>query len=69
MARGAGGGETCGDVIWIRGACEVRLVAGVAIGGSAYKDVVDVARCAWHGNMRASQWEWSVVVIEHRAGP
>ena len=64
VACGAGGWPACGDVIWICGRREVRLVARVAISGSACEDVVDVALIAGDCYMRASQRERRVVVVE-----
>ena len=69
MAGDAGSGEAGGDVIGIRGAGVVGLVAGIAVGRRARKLVVDVARCAGHRDVRAGQRESRLVVVEYRAGP
>ena len=55
---------SCGDVIGIRGSSEVLCVAGVAIRGRPDKDVVNVAKGASDGCVRAGQRERRVVVIE-----
>ena len=69
MACGAGGWPAGSDVIWICSCCEIRLVARVAVSGSACEDVVDMALIAGNRNMRASQRKRRVVVIEGSAGP
>ena len=43
MAGGAGGGESGGDVVGVRGASVIGLVAGVAIGWRSCEHVIDVA--------------------------
>ncbi len=69
VAENTGSGEAGSDVTGVGGAGEVGRMAGVAIGWGTYKDVVDVARCARNSDVRAGEWERSVVVIEHRASP
>ena len=57
--------ETGGDVVGIRGASEVLLMAAVASRRqTAGVVIVGVAKGASHRGMGASQWERRVVVIE-----
>jgi hypothetical protein len=61
--------ESGGNVGGIRRPIEIRLVASVAGGRQCCVVVVDVALCASHGNVCASEWERRGVVIESCAGP
>jgi len=69
VAQGAIGGEACRDMSWVRGSAEVCLVAPVASGGQGCVVVVDMALRASDGNVRASQRERRVVVIEGGPSP
>ena len=69
VAGRAGCGPGGSYVIGIRGAGEISLVAGVAVRGRASEDIVDVALIAGDRNMRASEREGRVVVIEGSASP
>ncbi len=65
MADRASGREARGDVVWIGGSVKVLRVARIAICGRAHKYIIDVARRAGYGDVRASQRERRVVVIEY----
>ena len=69
MASRAGRGESSRQVVWICGACVIRLVAGITIGRGSHKDVIDVATCARDSDVRSGQREGRVVVIKDRARP
>jgi len=56
--------ETSREMIRIRCACELRLMAGVAILRCTGEDVVDVAAGAGDADVRAGQREGRVVVRE-----
>jgi len=69
MAGGAGCGPARGDVVGIGSACEIRLVARIAVSRCSREDVVDVTLIASDCNVRPGQREGRVVVIERGAGP
>ena len=58
----ARGGEGSGDVVWIRGSGEVRLVAAVAGGWYSGVVVIGVALSASQRSMRAGKWEHRCMV-------
>ena len=60
----AGCGETSSNVIGIRRARVVCLVAGIAVGRHGGVVVVYVTVRAWNCGMRPGKGEWSVVVVE-----
>ena len=64
VAGGAGGRKARCDVIRIRGAGVVSLVAGVTIGRNGCVVVVGVAGCARHSDVGAGERKCSSVVIE-----
>jgi hypothetical protein len=64
MACGASRRPACCHMIGIRGAIEIRLVAGVTGRRCAGKDVIDMAADAIHSEVRTGQWEGCVVVIK-----
>lgn len=69
MAGGAGGGPACGHMVGVSGARKVCLMTGVAIGRCAGENIIDVTLYAVDADVRAGQWERSVVVIECCSGP
>src|SRR6185312_496213 len=69
VAGGAGGWPARRGVIRIGGPGEVRLMAGIAIGGRTGKHVIDVACRASYGGVSTREREGSVVVVEGRARP
>ena len=76
-ARPTGGGVTCRAGCWVirRGMIRIvgclilRLMARVAVGGSAGEHIVDVAGSAGHGDMGAGKRERCVVVVERSGAP
>lgn len=69
VAGDAGCGPSRGSVVGIRGPREICLMAGVAVGRSPSEDIIDVAKGAGHGGVRAGQRERCAVVIEGGPGP
>jgi len=69
VAGGAGGGPARSHVIGIRGAREVRLVAGVTCRRRSREHVIDVAFDAVHVDVCAGQRERRAVVVERCPGP
>src|SRR6266567_1782430 len=70
VANGAGCGESSRDVIWVGGGGVLRLMAGVAIGGSARESVVGVALRAGNVDMHSSERIAGVGgVVELRSEP
>lgn len=68
VAGFARGRESCRDVVWIRGRCEVLLVTAIAIRGERRVVAVDVALCAGDCGVCACKWK-SGCVIERRGCP
>lgn len=69
VARGARGGETRGDVIGIRHAGEILLVARIAGGGRALIYAGDVTVTAGHRGVLTGQRKRSQIVIVRRRNP
>ncbi len=69
VAGGACSWPAGSHMIRIRCPREIRCVTRIAVGRCAREDIVDVATCAWHGGMRARQWEGCAVVVEDCSGP
>ena len=61
--------ESRSNVIGIRSASEVRLVARVAVCRCTREHVVDVARSAGHRYVGSCEREGRLVVIKYRSGP
>ena len=60
---------TTGDMIRIRDALEVVLMAGIAIKGETIILPTCMTRCASETDVRAGQWEVGAIVIEVPAFP
>lgn len=69
MARGTGCRPARREVIRIRGASEICLMARVAVRWCSREDVVDMALVASNGDVCAGELECSVVVIKAGPGP
>lgn len=69
VAGGAGRRELGRDVVRVGRAGVLRLMAGVAVGGSPGEDVVYVALCAGYGSMGARQRKGRLAVVETSARP
>lgn len=69
VAGRTGGGESRRNVVRIGRACELRLVAGVAVSRRTGKHIVDVAAGAGNAYVRTGQWEGCVVVVEYGSRP
>jgi len=64
VARVASRGKSGGDVVWIRRACKVLLVASIAKRRERRVVSVDMARRARHANVCAGQREGRLAVIK-----
>src|ERR1039458_8858416 len=62
VACRAGRGESRRQVVWICGACVIRLVAGITIGRRSHKDIIYVAGGARDDDVSACQRERGAVV-------
>ena len=61
--------KICRNVIGIRGALKIILMAREAILGCACEAAINVAARAIHGAMRTEQWKRGAAVIEARRLP
>lgn len=69
VTRCASGWVASRDMIRVCCASKVSLMTSEAVGRRARKNIVDMAKCARNGAMRAGEWEGSLAMIEDRAGP
>ncbi len=69
MAHDAGRGDSCLDMIGVRGAVKIFDVARNAIGRRIGEVAADVAQIARNIDVRPCEWEHSLAVIECRGRP